>query len=32
MKSQHIQQLVLYFSDWINKLDQALINLTQMKI
>lgn len=32
MKSQHIQQLVLYFYNWINELDQALINLIQMKM
>lgn len=32
MKSQHTQQLALYFYNWVNKLDQALINLIQMKI
>lgn len=29
MKSQHIQQLVVYFYNWINKLDQVLNNTNE---
>lgn len=29
MKSQHIQQLVVYFYNWISKLDQVLNNTNE---